>query len=241
MVNYIQLCKEECVGHIQKRMGNGLREYKRKKKGMKLSDGKGIGGSGRLTDLLIDKIQNNYGEAIRNNNSDKVAMYNAIWAIFKHRIRNDDEPIVSQHDLCPRASWCLFWSSPDSYDDSKRLPSVFYNELKPLFTRLSDDSLLGRCLRGLTQNQNEAANQVLWTKCPKTKFCGRVKLQLAVCETVTHFNSGAGARAVLLKASGVAPGTNMLSALRKSDDKRIKFAARKISAKARLNRRKLRG
>ena len=68
-----------------------------------------------------------------------------------------------------------------------------------------------------------------------------MKLQLAVCETVTHFNSGAGARAVLLKASGVAPGTNMLSALRKSDDKRIKFAARKISAKARLNRRKLRG
>ena len=113
--------------------------------------------------------------------------------------------------------------------------------MKPLFTRLSDDSLLGRCLRGLTQNQNEAANQVLWTKCPKTKFCGRVKLQLALCETVTHFNSGAGARAVLLKAYGVAPGTNMLSALRKSDDKRIKFAARKISAKAWLNRRKLRG
>ena len=165
------ICKEECAGHIQKRMGNELREYKRKKKGMKLSDGKGIGGSGRLTDLLIDKIQNNYGEVIRNNNSDKVAMYNAIWAIFKHRIRNDDEPIVSQHDLCPQASWCLFWSSPDSYDDSKRLPSVFY-ELKPLFTCCSDDSLLGRCLRGLTQNQNEAANQVLWTKCPKTKFCG---------------------------------------------------------------------
>ena len=81
-----------------------------------------------------------------------------------------------------------------------------------MFTCLSDNSLLGSCLRGLTQNQNEAANQVLWTKCPKTKFCGRVKLLLAVCETVIHFNNGAGARAVLLKTSGFAPGTNMLSA-----------------------------
>ena len=40
--------KEECVGHIQKRMGSGLREYKRKMRSIKLSDSKGVGGSGRL-------------------------------------------------------------------------------------------------------------------------------------------------------------------------------------------------
>ena len=40
--------KEECVGHIQKRMGSGIREYKRKMHSIKLSDGKGVGGSGRL-------------------------------------------------------------------------------------------------------------------------------------------------------------------------------------------------
>ena len=137
-------------------------------------------------------------------------------------------------------SWCIFWSHNESYDNSKRLPPAFYNELKPLFIRLSDDSLLNRCLLGLTQNQNEAINQVLWSKCPKTRFCGRVKLELAVCETITKFNSGAGSKAVLLKTSGVAPGTNMLAALRKADNTRIKFAARKISVKARLARRKLR-
>ena len=64
-------------------MGNRLREYKRKKKGMKLSDGKGVAGSRRLTDQLIDKIENNYGEAIRNNNSESSHVH-AIWAIFKH-------------------------------------------------------------------------------------------------------------------------------------------------------------
>ena len=55
------ITKEEYVGHIQKRMGSGLREYKRKMRSIKLSDGKGVSDAGRLTDHLIDKIQNNYG------------------------------------------------------------------------------------------------------------------------------------------------------------------------------------
>ena len=42
--------KEECVGHIKKRAGKGLREFKRKNKGRKLDDGKTVGGRGRLTD-----------------------------------------------------------------------------------------------------------------------------------------------------------------------------------------------
>ena len=48
--------KEECVGHVQKRLGRALREFKAKNKGKKLSDGKGIGGKGRLTDKICDKM-----------------------------------------------------------------------------------------------------------------------------------------------------------------------------------------
>ena len=104
--------------------------------------------------------------------------------------------------------------------------------MKPLFTRLSDDELLNRCLRGLTQNQNEAVNHVLCTKCPKTKVCGHIKLLLAVSETVTNFNTGAGSKAVLMKSVGVTSTENMLNALRKADNIRIKKAARKITEKA---------
>ena len=234
------ITKEECVGHIQKRIGSGLREYKRKKKGMKLSDGKSVAGAGRLTDLLIDKIQNNYGEAIRNNAGDKKSMYKDIWAIFKHRIVNEKESLAVQHNLCPQDKWCKYWNNPIEYTNSGRLPSVFIDELKPLFTRLSDDELLDRCMQGLTQNQNEAINQILWSKCPKTKFCGQHKLALAVCETVTHFNTGSGSKAVLLKSAGAVPSTSMLSALRQADALRVQKAARKVSVKCRLQRRKLR-
>ena len=47
--------KEECNGHVQKRMGGGLRELKLKRTGHKVSDGKDVGGAGRLTDAMIDR------------------------------------------------------------------------------------------------------------------------------------------------------------------------------------------
>ena len=75
------VAKEECVGHVQKRMGTRLRDYKKRMRGRKLSDGKGVGGAGRLTDKIIDKIQNFYGQGIRNSNGDKESMKESIWAI----------------------------------------------------------------------------------------------------------------------------------------------------------------
>ena len=86
--------KEECVGKIQKRMGSGLRGYKRKNKGRKSADGKPVGGIGRLTGAFIDRIQNNYGETIRNN---VVSMKNVIMAIYKHMIKDDNT--VPKHPL----------------------------------------------------------------------------------------------------------------------------------------------
>ena len=44
--NYV-VCKEECVGHVQKRLGSALRKYKAKIKGQKLSDGKGVSRRGQ--------------------------------------------------------------------------------------------------------------------------------------------------------------------------------------------------
>ena len=233
------IVKEECVGHIQKRMGNGLREFKRKMRGIKLKDGGNVGGHGRLTDNIFDKMQNNFGEA-RSNAGNRDGMYHAIWTTNKHMIRNDDETLEQQHDFCPRNGWCKFWACRSEYVDKNRLPHVFVELLKPLFTRLTEDSLLESCLLGLTQNQNEAVNQVLWTKCPKTKFCGRDKVLLAVTETVAYFNTGAASKATLLKSLGVTPSENMLMALRKADSERVRKAAVKISVKARLCRRKLR-
>ena len=76
-----QIRKEECVGHVQKRLGTALRKYKKDKKGGKLSDGKSVGGKGRLTDKIIYQMQNYYGKAIRENKGNLAGMKQSIKAI----------------------------------------------------------------------------------------------------------------------------------------------------------------
>jgi len=82
--------------------------------------------------LIKFKIQNLYGQWIRNNTGDKQAMKDSIWAIYHHMIREDGISLEKQHDKCPKGpdSWCKFWSDRSSYNESKRLPSVFINEME---------------------------------------------------------------------------------------------------------------
>ena len=50
-------------------------------------DNKTAGGRWRLADVMIDKTQNYYGQAIRNN-QDLYSMKNVIWTIVYHVIRS---------------------------------------------------------------------------------------------------------------------------------------------------------
>ena len=93
-------------------------------------------------------------------------------------------------------------------------------ELDPIFTRLSKDELLSRCLKGMTQNQNEAANGMLWSQCPKIKFCGARRVCIAVCETIGLFNTDAGSLAEVMGMCGITPGANTMKALRQQDKKK---------------------
>ena len=127
------------------------------------------------------------------------------------------------------------------YNEDNRLPEVFMKELQPIFTRLSSDALLNRCLQGMTQNQNEAVNGMLWSRCPKTRFCGVRRVRIAVCETVAVFNTGAGSKAAVMKLCGItSPGAQTMKAFREQDRVHVKAAAKKISVKYRERRRKLR-
>lgn len=133
-------------------------------------------------------------------------MRNAIWAIYNHCIEDDSASLEEQHAYCPKDGWCRYWTDKDNYNTC--LPPVFRDVLKPIFDDLSKDSLLNRCLLGLTQNQNESINGVLWKFCPKITFVGRSKLELGVYQTIGKFNSGASFVSDLLTACGVESGTN---------------------------------
>lgn len=59
-------------------------------------------GAGRLTDSLIDKMQDYYGKSIRNDCNDLEEMTNAVWVIWFHRNSTDENP---GHNYCGK-SWC---------------------------------------------------------------------------------------------------------------------------------------
>ena len=55
----IEVTKQECIRHVQKRVGTALRKLKK--------ETPGLGGKGKLTDAIIVKLQNYYGIAIQSN------------------------------------------------------------------------------------------------------------------------------------------------------------------------------
>ena len=65
-------------------MGAALLEYKKRMKGQKRADGKGVGGANRLTEGMIKRIQNYCGLSIRQNKGNLHGMKKAIIAIQHH-------------------------------------------------------------------------------------------------------------------------------------------------------------
>ena len=131
--------------------------------------------------MVINSIQKYYSLTIRNNLDNVIAMENAILAIYFHMIKGENEELPVQHRLCPNGkdSWCKYQKDIslgiDSYKPSKCLLYVFRGELKPIFERLAENSLLQRCLKGYTQDENEALSNILWCKCLKRVFVGHLR------------------------------------------------------------------
>ena len=91
--------KKECVGHVQKRVGSALRKLKKTTKG--------LGGKGKLTNAMIDRLQNYYGIAIRSNIGNKEKTKKAILATLFHCASSKNN---NYHVHCPDGSdsWCKF-------------------------------------------------------------------------------------------------------------------------------------
>ena len=227
----------QCVGHVQKRLGTALRKLKK--------DVKGLGGKGKLTKALIDKLQNYYGIAIRANVGDLKGMKQAIDASFFHCIATANSPHMHVH--CPdgKDSWCRFKqdkaANTNTYKPSKGLPMSVIKEVKPVYVRLSQDSLLEQCLHGKTQNQNESLNAMIWDRAPKETFAGSSTVETAAYDAIAHFNTGAEASVRILKELGIEVGEHTKDACKKLDFRRISISEYKEEMKVKQRRKQIRG
>ena len=100
--------KLECVGHIQKRVGNRLRNLRNTMKAP-LADGKTLRGRGLLNDKIIKKLQNYYGLALRQSTDTTVyQLKKAVGAVLFHCSEASD--LDTRHQMCPstKESWCKY-------------------------------------------------------------------------------------------------------------------------------------
>ena len=232
--------KIECVGHVQKRMGTRLRKLKQSMKGQRLADGKTLFGKGRLTDSQIDKIQRQYGIAIRANKKNLVKMRENVWAVYFHKLSTDDNPL---HNFC--TANCPYKKAEAQnqqhlYKHKNSLPSAVMEAIKPVFKDLAKTDLLKKCLEGYSQNPNESINSIIWKICPKKKNHGLCTVNISVALAVGLFNDGAVMYAKVMEKVGLKVGRFAAACFTRIDSERICNAqnqAQAASHEARIARR----
>ena len=108
--------KDECIGHVQKRVGARLRTYKMNYKGINLADHKRLCGVDRLTNKIMNTLQNYYGMVIRSNIGNLYQMKKGIAALLYYCSEsldiNDKPDNEARHQYCPRGkdSLCKYHS-----------------------------------------------------------------------------------------------------------------------------------
>ena len=162
---------------------------------------KGLCRKGKLTDCIIDKLQNYYGIAIRSNKNNLKAIQAATRATLFHVASSKEKNLHYPH--CPTGpdSWCKYnkdrADGTSTYEPGPGLPISIISvvlKLKPIFEELSHEDLLRKCLHSLTQNQNESFNAMIWDRLPKSRYVSFTPLQFVVCDAVANFNIGRKAR-----------------------------------------------
>ena len=241
----VEIVKEECIGHVAKRLGKALRDLKKNK--APLADGKPIGGKGRLTEERCEKLQKYFSLAIQRGvkqPGDPVNnMMRHIWASLAHSASTDEHP---QHEFCPtdEGSFCKWqqWKAgrQGPYTHHDPLPEAVVDAIKPAYRRLASPALLVRCSRGATQNQNESLNGLVWQYCPKTSFCGVDTVEAAVGLALIKFNHGLQRFQDVLAMMGCVASADATAGLVGADRERLYFSKRKHSEEEKQERKRRR-
>ncbi|KAH9372084.1 hypothetical protein HPB48_017425 [Haemaphysalis longicornis] len=204
-------------------MGTNLRKLLSQHKGH------GLGGKGRLTGDLVNKLTSHYGWTFKSLEGDVEATHRAVMATYLHVTSRDG---VSNHSLCPtdNDSWCRQKAAEAKGQPppKHRWPAHVCEALLPVYERLSDRKLLERCQRGKTQNNNQSLHSMISALAPKERHASLFTVVAAVGEAVMKFNAGYARSATgILKELSLTPGRQNSERLAEKDKRRMTASARK--------------
>lgn len=177
-----------------------------------------LGGIGKLTDKVIDKLAGYYGTTVRRfvektggDRSRVAELESEIMASYLHVTSSDKDP---SHFKCPKSkeSWCFFNRAlandrtPPSHDTMKVRIYINSKEdrqaIASIYSDLTKQDLLERCIKGRTQSVNESFHSKLWKKSMKVKFHGHKKVKYGLRMSVLEHNIGYRSGSLLDKILG---------------------------------------
>ncbi|XP_048578883.1 uncharacterized protein LOC125560699 isoform X1 [Nematostella vectensis] len=203
-------------------------------------------GQGGLQSL---QSRNCYGNTIRNNVKQGVlltdqrakAISNMKMEIMAGLYHSCKLPVKERLQFCPVNSWCAYKNLTKTFKEKKHhLDPVFVDSLKPTYVRLTSDALLERCLPGNTQNPNECLNSLVWLRCPKHRWFGRKRVEMAAVSAALHFSSEATAKNRVMELAGIPAGAQTAAASTRRDKQRVKSAEKRTSENFKKYRRSIR-
>lgn len=251
--------KFECLGHYQKRVGNRLRNLRKKNKGLggKAKDKEIIhqvdGGKiikekkkarGKLTDSAIDKLQNYFGIALRSGATTVPELRKRLLASFFHAASSAGN---EYHDYCPQSSdsWCQYQrdliNKTNLYKPGKGFEPEVIKDCRMVYVKLTSDAELSKCLHGQTQNANESFHSMIWQRAPKHKFCNLNKLKTCVFDAISYFNYGGQSIIDTLKLLSIDAGHHTRKMVVMENTRRKLNACYKTSEESKKRRKIIRG
>ena len=149
------------------------------------------------------------------------------------------------HQYCPEgeSSWCKLQranstgQTPPAHRTT--IPKAVGDVIKPVFDRLSEESLLQRCLKGSTKIEMSPYMQQCEIEALKVKVESKT-VETAIGLAVINFNDGAEPLADIMQEMGLDRGSYTVKGLRKRDYKRSYHAKLKTSEQGKKHRKRLR-
>ena len=206
--------KEECLGHVQKRLKKHL-----KKKSISFS---------KISAVKVERVGQLYALVVsQNRGKTPEQIQAALWNLLEHLVEN--------HVNCPFStdSWCYYQAAlaENSNDPSFLIPPLRaaylntseYGRAKEVFSTFASLSMCGALTMGQTQNANESLHSIIWHNSPKAKYVGQKSIEASTALAVSTFNGGEMALASVLHAMSITPSYNtLLHFARRDRDRNLK-------------------
>ena len=225
----VPIRKEECIGHVQKRL---------KKRLMKK-----VTGSTSLPQSKADRIAHLYAlVVVQHRGKSASEIHEGLQVLLSHT--------KEVHDDCPPgdSSWCYFQKRIAQYEIEGGLtPPTTRQPISPaefartveVFKVFGSLSFCSTITLGKTQNSNESLHNMLWHNSPKSKHVGQKSLVASTALAVLSFNDGSLSYSRVMEELGLTISHHTLVYLSRRDRIRNLQKARRAKETQKRRRRQM--